>query len=224
MGEKVLAKHQQAITEMPVRPDGQNVSPIKDVLSWLDVVPLAGVARVLDIAFFPKWHAAMREWLRDPDCDYGQVVQWYQLWRTMFPDAVRDQGPVQKHLAQGLKIMKHFMGGGSEAEAPAVPKSYADTVEAPQPPSSASTRSQAAEDVTLSLSDYLSEVAAENGLVFRPKKTQRQGKQVYQFGSPSIYLDRNLVYAAPKAGEGDWRIVSMDEVLTLARAETKPRS
>ena len=34
---------------------------------------------------------------------------------------------------------------------------------------------------------------------------------MYQLGSASIIMDRNTVYAAPKGGEGKWKLVSMDE-------------
>lgn len=79
------------------------------------------------------------------------------------------------------------------------------------------------------MSDYLAEVASEEGLVFRPKKTLTdEGKQVYQLGAASICLGTNLVYAAfPKPGGGpgadsEWRPVPLEELLNLARAKAKP--
>mmetsp|Transcript_204 Transcript_204/g.375 ORF Transcript_204/g.375 Transcript_204/m.375 type:complete len:117 (-) Transcript_204:125-475(-) len=106
-----------------------------------------------------------------------------------------------------------------------------DAPEAPEPPASETTSAQRQpaakrrstplvepEDVTLSLSDYLAEVAGEHGLVFRPKsKVTHLGKQVYQFGAVSVYLDKTLVYAAPRGGGDEWLPVSFDEVLRLAQ-------
>merc|ERR1712046_194550 len=58
-----------------------------------------------------------------------------------------------------------------------------------------------AEDVNLPLSDYLADEASNNGIVFRPKpQVKHLGKQVYQFGAASVYLERNLVFVAPKGG------------------------
>jgi len=75
------------------------------------------------------------------------------------------------------------------------------------------------ENVTLSLSDYLAEVAAEHSLVFRPKKALHLGKQVYQFGGVSICLDRNAVYVATSKGQDiDWQLASMERLLALAKA------
>jgi len=171
----------------------------------------------------------LRDWLRAPGCDFSEVLQWYQGWKALLPEALREQGVVQKHLTQGLEVMKFFMakasGGAEEEDEPPFPSvassspppvddtSCASPAAAATPPAAA-----AADEVSLSLSDYLAEVAGEEGLVFRPKKALHNGKQVYQFGAASIYVERNLVYAAPKVGQaGEWRAVSMDEVLNLAR-------
>jgi len=214
--EKVLTRLQRAIADTPVRPSGQDLEPIEDLLAWLEVVPVATVARVLDTALFPQWHTALRQWLRTPECDFNEVLQWYQGWRTLLPEAVREQGSVQRHLARGLEVMKSLMNGDEVAEDAPLPEAP------PSPPAAATTgrsaSSLAPEDVSLSLSDYMADVAAEHGMVFRPKANARQlGKQVYQFGGVSVYFDKNLVYAGPKGGGDDWLPVSFDEVLKLAK-------
>ena len=62
---------------------------------------------------------------------------------------------MQRHLAKGLEVMKHLMAGGQLPTVAAEP-------EAPQV-------SLPAEEVSLSLSDYITQVAAEEGLIFLPK-------------------------------------------------------
>ena len=37
------------------------------------------------------------------------------------------------------------------------------------------------------------------------RKQQRNGKQVYQLGAATLQLDKNLVYVAPRGGEGEWK-------------------
>ncbi|CAK9021847.1 unnamed protein product [Durusdinium trenchii] len=112
--------------------------------------------------------------------------------------------------------MKHMMANGSDLdEEPAAPQrpSHANL-----PPTSA--RNLPVEEVSLSLSDYITQVAAEEGLIFLPKKQQRNGKQVYQLGAATIQLEKNLIYVAPK-GEGEWKAASMDELLKLAKVTKK---
>merc|ERR1719198_1109596 len=124
--------------------------------------------------------------------------------------------------------MKSMMSGGGVAnDAEEEDASEPPPTAAPQSPPTAFPRAAPAsgvapEDVTLSLSDYMADVAAENGLVFRPKGRKTQfGKEVYQFGAVSVYFDKNLVYAATKGGAEEWIPVSFDEVLKLAKREKR---
>lgn len=223
--EKLLLKLERAISSTPVLPSGQDLKPIEDLLAWLDIVPVDLVARVLETALFPQWHKALRHWLRSPECDFNEVLQWYQGWRTLLPEIVREQGSVQKQLASGLEVMKNLMSGDGAADSE--DDDGDDDAEEPPPPqapgsppkSTSRIRSEPnimAEDVTISLSDYMADVAAEHGLEFRPKGGTHLGKKVYKFGSVSIYFDKNLVYAAPRGGGEEWLPVSFDEVLKLA--------
>ncbi|CAJ1443881.1 unnamed protein product [Effrenium voratum] len=209
--EKVLQRLEKSIHATPVKPDGQDLTALRSLFSWLDLLPLPNVARTLEGAFFPQWHAALRRWLKTKACDYSEVLQWYQGWKGLFPPQLREHPAVQRHLAQGLEVMKHVMSNGT---API----EVEEEEEPQPQPRASLP---VEEVSLSLSDYISQVAAEEGLIFLPKKLRRNGKPVYQLGSASIQLDKNLVYVAPKGGEGDWKAASMDELLKIAKASKK---
>jgi len=233
--EKVLMRLERVVANLDVRPDGQDIEPIKDLLAWNGIAPADALARVLDIALFPQWHKALREWLRTPGCDFAEVLQWYQGWKALL-QALKDQGPIQRQMAHGLELMKHFMAKGAEAvveeepPSPTAPDAEQSTGLPRHRAMSAEAGAEASrvamEEVSLSLSDYLAQVSGEEGLLFRPKKAFHLGKQVYQFGSASIYVEKNLVYVAPKSGgqdAGEWRLVSMDELLRLGReAEKKP--
>lgn len=214
--EKVLVRLERSLADTPVQPDGQDLQPMKDFVFWLDLAPLDGLARVLESAFFPQWHAVLQKWLRSSSCNFSEVLQWYQGWKAFFPAELKEHAPIQRQLAHGLEVMKHIMANGKSTELPEGPQAVPDSADTKRrPPPSVKAP---VEEVTLSLSDYIAEVAAEEGLVFLPKKIQRNGKQVYQLGAATIQLDKHLVFAAPKSGDGDWKAVSMDEVLALARA------
>lgn len=216
--EKVLTRLERYISEVPVRPDGQDVAPFKDLLMWADLAPASGLAHILEVAFFPQWHAALSEWLRAPGCNYEEVLQWYQGWKRLLPEELQKQGVVQKHFAHGLAVMKHFMASENSGESTEPAPIFWSSLPSEAKPSSRPAKAPTTEDVSLSLCDYIAEVAGEHGLVFRPKKTLHLGKQVYQLGNISIYLDKNMVHAASKAGEGsNWRLVSLDDMLNLAR-------
>jgi tuftelin-interacting protein 11 len=231
--EKILLRLERSLSDLAVRPDCQELGPIQDLLAWSGVAPAAALARVLDTGFFPQWHKALRDWLRSSACDFQEVLQWYQGWKALL-EPLRDQGILQKHMAGGLEAMKHFMAKGAGAVSEELPSPAGAAEESKVPPPLHRTTSSGAdmsaqpvvEEVSLSLSDYLAQVAGEEGLLFRPKKAFHNGKQVYQFGSASLYVGKSLVYVAPKSGAQDadeWRPVSMDELLRLGKTTEKPR-
>jgi len=227
---KVLDRLERTLRNTPVRPDKQDLQPFKDFLIWIDLAPLDGLAQVLESAFFPQWHAALRAWLRDPECDYGEVVQWYQGCRALIPNVLyehpsSEKSSVRRHLDQGLEFMKQLMSTGGQEDAEASP---ASPTSAPKSPKGEGVEDTAglgapdAEEVSMSLSEYIAEVAGEQGLVFRPKgRTNSLGRQVYQLGSVSICLDKNMVLLAPKDGSDKWQPASMDELLQLAKKASR---
>ena len=101
--EKVLSKVEKSIAETPVQPDGQNLHALRSLFAWMDLAPPENISRVLESAFFPQWHAALRKWLRDSGCDFSEVLQWYQGWKALFPKELRDQARIQKQFASGLE-------------------------------------------------------------------------------------------------------------------------
>ena len=53
------------------------------------------------------------------------------------------------------------------------------------------------------------------------RKQHRNGKQVYQLGAATIQLDKNLVYVAPRGGEGEWKagLCQKDPTVVVSRAD-----
>eukprot|EP00929_Paragymnodinium_shiwhaense_P034425 TRINITY_DN18733_c0_g1_i1.p1 TRINITY_DN18733_c0_g1~~TRINITY_DN18733_c0_g1_i1.p1 ORF type:complete len:848 (-),score=284.53 TRINITY_DN18733_c0_g1_i1:51-2594(-) len=243
--EKVLGRLERKVFELQVKPSGQDVKPVEDLAIWVGTAPLASLAQVLDTALFPQWHSTLRSWLRQEGCDYGEVVQWYQGWRALLPETLREQKTVQRHLAHGLQVMKHHMsqeedGESEEEPAPPSPEAVPPPLKKAHAASTAAAAARAAaadakaaattavsaapagEEVSLSLSDYMAEVASEHGLVFRPKgRSDNCGRQVYVMGAASISFDKTTCYAAPKGGGPDAAFfpVGFDEVLALAKGE-----
>ena len=108
--EKVLSKIEKSIGQTPVEPDGQNLESLRSLFAWMDLAPLDNISRVLESAFFPQWHGALRRWLRDSECDFSEVLQWYQGWKALFPKELREQGRIQKQFASGLEAQNFTLG------------------------------------------------------------------------------------------------------------------
>lgn len=205
--DKIYPKLRESLVELVVKPGGQNLDPVHDVLAWADLFPTEVLAPMLDSVLLPQWVEALQQWLDLPGCDYDEVLTWYKGWRALFPPQLRDHPKIQKRLAFALSLMQRRMAGEAEP-----------AVEAPRSP----TRNEAKETepisktVSLSLREYLEQVAADKNLEMKPKKSQHNGMQIYAFGSVSVYLDQNAVFVLTA---GDWKAVSFDEL--IRRATTK---
>jgi tuftelin-interacting protein 11 len=57
--------------------------------------------------------------------------------------------------------------------------------------------------------------AQENGIVFLPTKRQHEGKQIYTFGSTSIYIDKDVIFA--HSGANQWKPTSIESLLEKAK-------
>lgn len=221
--EKVLGRFQSCIESMDVKPDGQDLGPLRDLAMWTDLLPVDGLARILDLSFFPQWHDALRRWLRHSGCNYSEVMRWYQMWRAVLPEALQHQPIVQQHFANGLKFMRHRMTGGVDADEPEPP-----TAPLPQGRAAASeVRSEPQlkiqrEDIGFNLLDELAMLAGEKGIIFRPTQKLHGGRPVYKFGDSSAIVDRGEVHAAPRGGA--WRRVSADELVALAQLDSSRHS
>ncbi|VDP31424.1 unnamed protein product [Heligmosomoides polygyrus] len=68
----------------------------------------------------------------------------------------------------------------------------------------------------MSLKEMLERIAAQHDLTHIPQRDRlKEGRQVYWFGTQSIYLDRNIVYVLDTQSFS-WRPVGMEELLQLA--------
>ncbi|KAK6018179.1 hypothetical protein OSTOST_16248 [Ostertagia ostertagi] len=87
---------------------------------------------------------------------------------------------------------------------------------APPPPPPSALRWECRSSAHMSLKEMLERIAAQHDLTHIPQRDRlKEGRQVYWFGTQSIYLDRNIVYVMDTQSFS-WRPVGMEELLQLA--------
>ena len=59
--------------------------------------------------FFPKWRAALKEWMTSPDVDYLEVVDWYKEWKSRFPKALLSHRIMATEWMLTLKMMEDIL-------------------------------------------------------------------------------------------------------------------
>jgi len=222
--EKVAVKFERTIAGIAIEPDGQDVDNILNLFAWVDVLSPSRIAQVLSTALFPQWQAALQTWLQTPDCEFSEVLEWYQAWRDLLPEVVREQGLVQVQLKRGLEMVKGHMQKGVSMPSPSeepLPHGPTPSLSSFIPNVRVAISAPRADEIGLSMSDYMTELASEQGLVFCPKPGKSHlGKQIYQLGGTSVFMDRGLVFT-PTSDSSGWQPTQLDEVLRLARITKK---
>lgn len=190
-------------------------------------------AALLEVHFFPKWHAVLRHWLSSSP-DYDEVTRWYLGWKALFPEEVLDTEKVRAQMALALNAMNTAVEGKPlpptwthpQQAQQAVPGSTSpqqhptleETYGAPHDHAAAAAAAAAAAE-ELSLRELVERFAEEVGVEFLPKPGRtHEGLQVYHFGLVSCVVDsaRGLIRAQLDRAGGaaaPWQATSMEGLL-----------
>jgi len=76
--QRVMQRMVEQLAKLPVRPSDQKIEPIEGILEWNELIPWQGIALVFDEGLFPTWLESLAKWLKKPDVDWEEVLQWYE--------------------------------------------------------------------------------------------------------------------------------------------------
>lgn len=221
--QSIVPKLAGALQGLEINPAGQDMRPFEWVVAWADVMPAPSLAAILELGFFPKWHAVLHYWLSATP-NYDEVTRWYLGWKSSFPPALLDAERVRAQFTAALDAMNSAVDGrtvpaaaagrwagdgGAAAAAAAAPAAPAAPIAPP------STGRPAPE---LTLKELVQRFAEEHDVSFMPKFGRFQdGLQVFSFGGVSCVLDSTGGVVRAQLGVR-WAPVSLDTLLTTARA------
>ncbi|KAL8275314.1 hypothetical protein Esti_000763 [Eimeria stiedai] len=227
----------ERLQQLQIKPQQQDLTPLRDVLAWEALLPTELLARVLAAGFLPQWLQVLRLWVAAPQADPAELRLWYRSWQSVFPQALLQHPLLELGFVEGLKII----GAGPAAAAAKLQQPQPPLPPMPPLPTSAAAAAAAAAGVwpqqpqapsaappptpeqshQVSLLELLQGMAAEEGLVCRPKPGRvERGMQVYVLGRLSFFVEGSVVFAKHKSYE-PWKPLTAKELLTLA---TKPRT
>ncbi|KAH8108887.1 TFP11-domain-containing protein [Phellopilus nigrolimitatus] len=101
--------------EFRVNPRSQNMDPLKHVLEWSTILRPTILGQLLEAEFFPKWLDVLHIWLIQPSASFEEVAQWYQFWKSSFPESVRAIPEVERGFTRGLQMINHALELGPDA-------------------------------------------------------------------------------------------------------------
>eukprot|EP00730_Choanoeca_flexa_P004143 TRINITY_DN11611_c0_g1_i3.p1 TRINITY_DN11611_c0_g1~~TRINITY_DN11611_c0_g1_i3.p1 ORF type:complete len:891 (+),score=265.07 TRINITY_DN11611_c0_g1_i3:87-2759(+) len=240
LARSVVPKLASALRNMDVSPAGGSVAPLHWVLNWQPLLTDYDMAQLLVDHFFPNFLTVLCKWLRQDTPDFQQVTRWYLGWKSELPAAIVADSIVQTQLKSavmlinlnltqretGLKAAAQRLEDLAiklERQRKAGP--HADILSGGNRPSQAVAETKSVpvgggiQTATpkVSLRDLISQLAEQRNITFAPKvgRTSASGKPLYSFGSASLYIDQDVVYAKSKRG-ADYLPVSLDALPKLA--------
>jgi tuftelin-interacting protein 11 len=243
-----LVSATRALTVDPQSTTPAHTQLFSAILAWYRLVPSLHMVSMLEGEFFPRWLQILSFWLATAAADLSEISQWYIGWKSLFPEEMLANDRIAAYFNHALELMQHSLSGaeGTLDVLPGVAAggSYFEVVERRKRDIAAVKRlkelrseegggssgsgsgsaayhsaNASAQGHSVSFKEVVEEFAQRNGVTFLPRMGRLQeGKQVFQFGKSSCFLDQGVVFMMKKKGNGQssWDPIALDEMLSVS--------
>ncbi|ORM39366.1 Septin and tuftelin-interacting protein 1 -like protein 2 [Babesia sp. Xinjiang] len=187
-----------ALKDVSINPRNQDTDVIEKVLLWHEFLGNDRMSDVLCKEFMPRWVMVLRNWLAFPSVNFDEVIVWYTGWKSLFPSTMLKGTGLEKSFKEALRIMDQ--ASREVLNTPSSEDTHAKTAGSPP--------------VTDSLKHRVEELGAEHGLtLIKRGAIQRDGKQLYAFGSATIFFEDDCVMLLKN---GVSTSISLDDLIKTA--------
>lgn len=208
-----------------VNPRAQDMKPLERILAWSSLFRPSLFTPILEAEFFPKWLDVLHFWLVQPSPSFEEIAQWYQFWKTNFPEHVQQMPAVAAGFTRGLQLMNEAIALGPDA--PTKLQRPERRLGSPAPPaaakpSAAKGRPAAARTQEITFRSIVEEYAAQHNLMFVPAGKVHETSRMPLFkvsqradgkGGLSVYVEDDAVWAP----DGDtYRAISLENMVLRA--------
>ncbi|KAF9269153.1 TFP11-domain-containing protein [Marasmius fiardii PR-910] len=212
-----------------VNPRNQNMEPLQQVWSWSDLLRPSILIQILETEFFPKWLDVLHVWLIQPKVSFGEVAQWYDIWKGNFPESMRNL----PGFTRGLQLMNQAMELGPDAPSRLRKPDYRSEKEAALATSTSTKAkhkviqsSTLAHEVTFR--SIVEEFAASHNLMFMPAGKAHEKSRMPLFrvslsadgkGGVLVFILDDAVWASREGIGGpteDYRPISLEDMALRA--------
>lgn len=189
----IIPKLSDAIATLVINPRDQAIDNWNWFIAWYPLASPILLTQVLCQHFFPRWLQVLHQWLNSSP-DFAQVSNWYSGWKSMLPQELQEQPPIQAHFLRAQKMMYDAINGH-----PVVldigQNQHVNPEQLKFRKQLLTEAASATNDSKFSFKQLVSDKADKNGIIFMPVSNKYQeGKQVYQLGDDRVYLDRSVVF------------------------------
>lgn len=234
----IVPKLVVALRALVINPQDQDLALFNFILAWKDLVPRVHFTSLFTGEFFPRWLRVLVNWLSISP-DFGEVSHWYSGWKSMFPTDLVEDADIVKALNTALDLMNMVVTADDDDECAEMLKragaaigeaSYFSVVEKRLAEVKMRGRLEELEGATkgpavyassarttdVSFKDVVASFAMTSNVEFAPKQgRQYEGKQIWQFGQCTCYLDQDVVFVY-ETDIQRWRPTALEDLLTIA--------
>lgn len=225
--------------DFKVNPRAQKMEPLQQVLEWSDLLRSSIFSQILETEFFPKWLDVLHIWLIQPKVSFEEVAQWYQFWKDVFPEAVRNLSGVSRGFTRGLQLMNKAIELGPDAPTRLSRPDYKSELALASSPASSRVGSKEASKPVPRMSSRTQEItfraiveeyAADHNLLFIPagRAHEKSRLPMYRVSLTADGKHGLLVYIlddavwAPKPGGAameseEFRAISLEDMVERAK-------
>ncbi|KAF8361284.1 stip-1 [Pristionchus pacificus] len=211
--QNIVPKLREGLIQMNLDPSRNAIYKEFTVcVSWMipdGLISPDVIANLLVETFFPRWYETLCFWLDSPSVVRTEVQTWMREWTARFPPILMAFPAIKECLRRGMLAA---LGQRPAGPAPVVPPPTPLLAPAPPPPPAP----RGAPETQLSVKDALELMAARQGFTYIPQPGRtKDGKQVYWFGTQSIYVDRGIVFVMDMTTV-EWRPIAVHELMSIA--------
>ena len=212
----IVPKLEDALSSLRIDRKDYDTSKLKWVLSWSECLSSNRICRLLSKGFFPKLHKTLYDWLGG-DPDFEQVAEWYEDWKSVFPQELEAQEEIRIHFNRCLLMMNAAVSGEDlQQYNPSSDREQYEPAAAASGPATSSLRQA---EFHATLKDLVESFSMERGVEFFPKVGRfNKSLQIYSFGGISVTLDNRRQVIEAFLG-GKWVNVSLERLLSEEKAK-----
>ncbi|CAH7688208.1 GC-rich sequence DNA-binding factor-like protein-domain-containing protein [Phakopsora pachyrhizi] len=226
-------------SRLEVNPKKQDLGPVRVMFQWLRLISNREIlGEMLSSEFFTKWLETLWIWLKSPNSDLGQILEWMNWWKGIIPDQLRQKTTIfDKGFGRAQEILNEAQCLRSEGEDLEMRLKRPDLVLRPliRPKASSNPSGQNLRRVTkkpieareITFKSIVEEEVSKADLLMVPlgKTLSSQGKSLFRLSNGldgnglMMYIEDDAIFVRVKDEDGndDWEPMMVEEVIERAK-------
>ncbi|KHJ84034.1 hypothetical protein OESDEN_16256, partial [Oesophagostomum dentatum] len=112
LAQNVVPKLEQCLDTMNLNPrENKKYEEWYSCMSWMGMISPDTMASIVTKYFFPRWYAALCQWLDSPRVILNEVKMWYREWDQRIPPQIRDYPTIKENLRRGMVALMESSQG-----------------------------------------------------------------------------------------------------------------